>query len=190
MEEDPPSGLPLPPLTATSMLCRPWTTTPLPRRHLCGSTANGWKRWGWINRSPWMSSTNFSRLLKKRIQANVGEAIPLTAANPADLRIGLLPNFGIVQDNRIYVDDDGVVHYCVHPTGIQRIPEVHAEAFMKKSSWIIRCSPTWEQFIAKGNRVGVFSTWPIVQVGFEDVTEALNYPVLPPMTSSTNDRSL
>lgn len=130
------------------------------------------------------------KAFKEKDPGNVGEVIPLTAANPADLRIGLLPNFGIVQDNGIYVDDDGVVHYAFiqpeYKEYLKFMRKLYEEELLDNQMF----SHTWEQFIAKGNRVGVFSTWPIVQVGFEDVTEALNYPVLPPMTSSTNDQKL
>ena len=41
-----------------------------------------------------------------------GDVIPLTANSADDLRIGLPLNFGLVHDNGIYVDDDGVVRYA------------------------------------------------------------------------------
>ena len=43
--------------------------------------------------------------------------------------------------------------------------------------------------MAKGaeNKVGVFPTWPIVMVGFADVTEAAKYPLLPALTSETSN---
>ena len=51
---------------------------------------------------------------------------------------------------------------------------------------------TFEQYVAKGaeNRVGVFPTWPIVMVGFKDVTEAAKYPLLPALTSEVNDKPI
>ena len=120
---------------------------------------------------------------------NVGEVIPITANDPADLRLGLLPNFGIVQNDGIY-EDNGVVKFAwIQPEFKEYLKFMH-RLYDEKLLDNQMFSHTWEQFVAKGNRVGVLSTWPIVQVGFHDVTEALNYPVLAPMTSATNDKKL
>mgnify|MGYP001949586437 CR=1 FL=1 len=126
---------------------------------------------------------------KEKDPGNVGDVIPITANDPADLRLGLLPNFGIVQDDGIY-EDNGVVKFAwIQPEFKEYLKFMH-RLYDEKLLDNQMFSHTWEQFVAKGNRVGVLSTWPIVQVGFHDVTEALNYPVLPPMTSATNDKKL
>nr|WP_249316711.1 extracellular solute-binding protein [Bacillus sp. FJAT-50079] len=126
---------------------------------------------------------------KEEDPGNVGNVIPITANSPADLRVGLLPNFGIVQDDGIY-EDNGKVEYAwvqdEFKEYLKYLNRLYEEQLLDNEMF----SHTWEQFVAKGDRVGIFSTWPIVQVGFEDVTEALNYPVLPPMTSVTNNEKL
>ncbi|WP_062107931.1 extracellular solute-binding protein [Bacillus niameyensis] len=154
----------------------------------------------WLN-GPWLEKLgvdkpqtmdDFYQLLKRFKEedpGNVGDVIPLTANNPADLRVGLLPNFGIVQQDGIY-EDNGIVKYAwiqdEFKEYLKYLNKLYSEKLLDNEMF----GHTWEQFIAKGKRTGVFSTWPIVQVGFEDVTEALNYPVLSPMTSSTNDQKL
>ncbi len=87
-----------------------------------------------------------------------------------------------MQQDGIYVDDNGKVNlawtqpeFKEYLTFMNRLYE---EQLLDNQMF----SHTWEQFIAKGKQVGVLSTWPIVMVGFHDVTEAMNYPVLPPMT--------
>jgi putative aldouronate transport system substrate-binding protein len=130
------------------------------------------------------------KVFKEEDPGNVGTVLPLTANTPADLRLGLLPNFGIVQDNGIYVDDEGVVRYAfVQPEFKEYLKFMHRlydEQLLDNQMF----SQTWEQFVAKGKQTGVFAMWPIVQVGFADPSEAMNYPVLPPMTSSTNDQKM
>ncbi|NLM54584.1 MAG: extracellular solute-binding protein [Firmicutes bacterium] len=130
------------------------------------------------------------KAFKEKDPGGVGDVIPLTANSADDLRIGLLPNFGLVHDNGIYVDDDGVVRYAfIQPQFKEYLKFMHKlyeEQLLDNQMF----SHTWEQFIAKGKRVGVFSTWPIVQVGFENPAEAMNYPVLPPMTTSVNDEKM
>ena len=130
------------------------------------------------------------KAVKEKDPGGVGDVIPLTANSADDLRIGLLPNFGLVHDNGIYVDDDGVVRYAfIQPQFKEYLKFMHKlyeEQLLDNQMF----SHTWEQFIAKGKRVGVFSTWPIVQVGFENPAEAMNYPVLPPMTTSVNDEKM
>ncbi|MFD2044906.1 extracellular solute-binding protein [Ornithinibacillus salinisoli] len=154
----------------------------------------------WMN-GPWLEELGvdkpetmdeFYEILKRFKEedpGNVGEVIPLTANSPADLRVGLLPNFGIVQDDGIY-EEDGVVKYAwvqdEYKEYLKFLNRLYEEQLLDNEMF----SHTWEQFVAKGNRTGIFSTWPIVQVGFEDPAEALNYPVLPPMTSVTNDEKL
>jgi len=126
---------------------------------------------------------------KEEDPGGVGDVIPLTANDPADLRVGLLPNFGIVQSDGIYEENGDVAYAYIQDEFKQYLIYLHKlyeEELLDNEMF----SHTWEQFIAKGDKLGVFSTWPIVQVGFEDPTEALNYPILPPMTSVTNDELL
>ncbi|MFD1848624.1 extracellular solute-binding protein [Oceanobacillus bengalensis] len=151
----------------------------------------------WMN-GPWLEELGadrpstmdeFYELLKRFKEedpGNVGDVIPLTANTPADLRVGLLPNFGIVQDDGIY-EEDGVVEFAwvqeEFKEYLKFLNRLYDENLLDNEMF----AHTWEQFVAKGQRTGIFSTWPIVQVGFEDPSEALNYPMLPPMTSATND---
>jgi len=76
----------------------------------------------WMNK-PWMDQLGvgapttmeeFYELLKafkEKDPGNVGDVIPITANSAADLRLGLLPNFGIVQDGGIY-EEDGTVKFA------------------------------------------------------------------------------
>ncbi|HHY10732.1 MAG TPA: extracellular solute-binding protein [Firmicutes bacterium] len=129
------------------------------------------------------------KAFKEENPGNVDEVIPLTAANATELRTGLLANFGIVQDGGIY-EDDGVVKLAwIQPEYkeyLKYMNRLYEEELLDNQMF----SHTWEQFIAKGRQVGVLSTWPIVMVGFHDASEAMNYPVLPPMTSATNDKKM
>ncbi|NGP46185.1 extracellular solute-binding protein [Bacillaceae bacterium SIJ1] len=151
----------------------------------------------WMN-GPWLQAMGaekpatmeaFYELLKRIKEedpGNVGEVIPLTANTPADLRVGLLPNFGIVQNEGIYTDGDVVEYAWVQDefkAYLTYMNRLYEEELLDNEMF----SHTWEQFVAKGDRTGIFSTWPIVQVGFEDPADALNYPILPPMTSEVND---
>lgn len=154
----------------------------------------------WMNK-PWMDELGvgapetmeqFYELLKafkEKDPGNVGEVIPLTANSPADLRLGLLPNFGIVQDGGIY-EDGGTVKLAwvqeEYKAYLKFMNRLYAEQLLDNQMY----SHTWEQFVAKGPQVGILSTWPIVQLGFSDINEALKYPVLPPMTSETNHQKL
>lgn len=154
----------------------------------------------WLN-GKWLEALNadkpetmeeFYELLKQFKEENPGNVdnvIPLTANEPSDLREGLLPNFGIVQDDGIYEEDDVVKYAWVQDEFkeyLKYLNRLYEEKLLDNDMF----SHTWEQFVAKGDRTGVLSTWPIVQVGFEDPAEALNYPVLGPMTSVTNDEKL
>ncbi|WP_407271570.1 extracellular solute-binding protein [Radiobacillus sp. PE A8.2] len=129
------------------------------------------------------------KAMKEQDPGNVGDVIPLTANSPADLRLGLLPNFGIVQDDGIY-EEDGVVEYAwvqdEYKAYLKYMNRLYTEQLLDNQMF----SHNWEQFIAKGPQVGILSTWPIVQLGYADPAEGLNYPVLPPMTSETNDEKL
>lgn len=154
----------------------------------------------WMNQ-PWMEQLgmdapetmdDFYELLKafkEKDPGNVGEVIPITANSPADLRLGLLPNFGIVQDDGIY-EEDGTVKFAwvqdEYKAYLKFMHRLYAEQLLDNQMF----SHTWEQFVAKGPQVGILSTWPIVQLGFSDINEALKYPVLPPMTSETNGEKL
>lgn len=123
---------------------------------------------------------------KEEDPGNVGDVLPMTANTPADLRVGLLPNFGIVQDDGIYQEDDVVKYAYVQDEFkeyLKFLNKLYNEGLLDNGMF----SHTWEQFVAKGERTGVFTTWPIIMVGFEDPMEALNYPMLPPLTSHTND---
>lgn len=129
------------------------------------------------------------KMFKEEDPGGVGDVIPLTANEAADLRIGLLPNFGLVHDDGIY-ETDGAVDYAFIQDEFKEYLKFMNRLYEEQLLDNEMFSHTWEQFIAKGDRIGVFSTWPIVQVGFEDPAEALNYPLLPLMTSSTNDEKL
>lgn len=154
----------------------------------------------WLN-GPWLDELgadrpetmeDFYQLLKRFKEENPGNVenvIPITASSPADLREGLLSNFGIVQDDGIYADEGTVEFAWIQDefkVYLEYLNRLYDEKLLDNDLF----SHTWEQFVAKGDRTGVFSTWPIVQVGFEDPAEALNYPVLPLMTSETNDEKL
>lgn len=151
----------------------------------------------WMN-GPWLEELGMDRpstmeefyellkAFKEEDPGNVGDVIPLTANSAADLRISLLPNFGIVQDDGIY-EENGEVKYAYVQDEFKEylkfLNRLYEEQLLDNEMF----SHTWEQFVAKGERTGIFTTWPIVMVGFEDPQEALNYPMLPPMTSSVND---
>src|SRR5699024_5440045 len=49
------------------------------------------------------------KAFKEKNPGNVENVIPLTASNAGELRLGLLANFGLVQQDGIYVDDNGQV---------------------------------------------------------------------------------
>lgn len=156
----------------------------------------------WLN-GPWLDKLELDqpttteelydvlKAFKEQDPNGNGEAdeIPLTANLPADLRVGLLPDFGIVQNEGIY-ETDGKVAYAYVQDEFKEyltyLNRLYKEELLDNGMF----SHTWEQFIAKGSKVGVFSTWPIVMLGFEDATEALDYPVLPALTSPTNDEKL
>lgn len=132
---------------------------------------------------------NLLKQFKEEDPGNVGDVIPITANSPADLRLGLLPNFGIVQDDGIY-EENGTIEYAWVQDEFKEYLKYLNRLYEEKLLDNEMFSHTWEQFVAKGDQVGIFSTWPIVQVGFEDPSEAMNYPVLPPMTSATNNEKL
>lgn len=154
----------------------------------------------WMNQ-PWIDQLGkkapttmeeFYELLKafkEQDPGKVGEVIPITANSPDDLRIGLLPNFGIVQENGLY-EEDGTVKYAwvqdEYKAYLKFMNRLYSEQLLDNQMY----SHTWEQFIAKGSQVGILTTWPIVQLGFSDINEALKYPVLPPMISETNKEKL
>lgn len=130
------------------------------------------------------------KAFKEQNPGNIEEVIPLTAANAGELRLGLLANFGLVQQDGIYVDDNGKVQLAWNQPEFKEyltfMNRLYSEQLLDNQMF----SHTWEQFIAKGKQVGVLSTWPIVMVGFHDPSEAMNYPVLAPMTSKTNPNKL
>lgn len=156
----------------------------------------------WLN-GPWLdklgaeipsTTDEFYELLKQIKDTDLNgngkaDEIPLTANTPADLRVGILSNFGIVQEDGIY-EEDGKVEYAFiqdeFKAYLKYLNKLYDEKLLDNEMF----SHTWEQFVAKGERVGVYSTWPIVMVGFSDPAEALNYPILPPMTSPVNDELL
>lgn len=154
----------------------------------------------WMNK-PWMDALGIHkpetmedfyqmlRAFKEQDPGNVGDVIPLTASSADELRLGLLPNFGLVQDGGIY-EDNGTVKYAFvqeeYKAYLKFMNRLYSEQLLDNQMF----SHTWEQFVAKGPRVGILSTWPIVMLGFTDLNEALKYPVLPPMTSETNSGKL
>lgn len=154
----------------------------------------------WMNK-PWMDKIgaktpetvdDLYQLLKdfkEKDPGNVGEVIPLTANSPADLRVGLLPNFGVIQSDGIF-QKDGKVDYAFMQEGFKEYVTFMNKLYNEKLLDNDMFSHTWEQFVAKGPKVGIYSTWPIVMLGFEDPSEALKYPPLPPLTSSVNDKKL
>lgn len=151
----------------------------------------------WLN-GPWLEELDMDRPstidefydMLKAFQdedpGNVGDVIPMTVNEPSDLRVGLLPNFGIVQDDGIF-EDDGEVKFAYVQDEFREYLEFLNKLYNEKLLDNDMFSHSYEQFIAKGERTGIFSTWPIVMVGFEDDQDALKYPMLPPMTSSVND---
>ena len=151
----------------------------------------------WLN-GPWLDELGMDKpatmdefyemlkAFKEQDPGNVGDVIPLTANTAADLRIGILPNFGIVQEDGIY-QEDGEVKFAYVQDEFREYLTFLNKLYEEKLLDNDMFSHTWEQFVAKGERTGIFSTWPIVMVGFEDPRDALNYPMLPPMTSKTND---
>lgn len=154
----------------------------------------------WLN-GKWMEALgadkpetmeDFYQLLKafkEQNPGNIEEVIPLTASSASELRLGLLANFGLVQDGGIY-EDNGTVKIAwtqaEYKEYLKFMNRLYNEQLLDNQMF----SHTWEQFVAKGKQVGVLSTWPIVMVGFHDMTEAMNYPVLAPMTSATNPTKL
>lgn len=154
----------------------------------------------WMNK-PWMdelgidtpeSAEDFYNMLKafkEQDPGNVGDVIPLTANAPADLRVGILPNFGVIQTDGIF-EKDGKVGYAYLEEGYKEYLKFLNKLYEEKLLDNDMFSHTWEQFVAKGPKTGIYSTWPIVMLGFEDVTEALLYPPLPPFTTVTNDEKL
>ncbi|WP_243298874.1 extracellular solute-binding protein [Bacillus litorisediminis] len=151
----------------------------------------------WMN-SYWLNNLGLERpktteefydLLKafKKGDANQnGEAdeIPLTASSVAELRYSLLPAFGINQSDGI-MEDNGEVKYAFIQEGykeyLKYLNRLYKDGLLDQQIF----SHTWEQYVAKGaaNQAGVFPTWPIVMIGFTDVTEAAKYPLLPALTS-------
>ena len=120
----------------------------------------------------------------------VDDEIPLTASSIAELRYNILPAFGINQTNGI-TEVNGKVKYAFtqdeYKAYLQYLKRLYDEKLLDQQVF----SHTWEQYVAKGaeNKVGVFPTWPIVMVGFADVTEAAKYPLLPALTSDvSNDK--
>lgn len=115
-----------------------------------------------------------------------GEAdeVPLTASSVAELRWSLLPAFGINQTDGI-LEDNGEVKYAFIQDGykeyLKYLNRLYEDGLLDQQIF----SHTWEQYVAKGaaDQAGVFPTWPIVMVGFSDVTEAAKYPLLPALTS-------
>lgn len=154
----------------------------------------------WMNQ-PWMEKIDAKtpetvddlyKLLKdfkEKDPGDVGEVIPLTANSPADLRVGLLPNFGIIQTDGIF-QKEGKVDYAYTQEGFKEYVTFMNKLYNEKLLDNDMFSHTWEQFVAKGPKVGIYSTWPIVMLGFEDPSEALKYPPLPPLTSAVNDKKL
>lgn len=154
----------------------------------------------WMNK-PWMDELQIKvpetmedfyhmlKAFKEKDPGNVGEVIPLTANAAVDLRLGLLPNFGIVQQDGIF-ETDGAVQFAwvteEYKAYVTYMNRLYEEQLLDNQMF----SHTWEQFVAKGPQVGILATWPIVQLGFADINEALKYPVLPPMKSETNDQKL
>lgn len=119
------------------------------------------------------------------------DEIALSASSVAELRYSLLPNFGISESNGIF-ERDGTVHYAFiqeeYKEYLTFLNRLYTEKLLDPQIF----SHTWEQYVAKGaaDKVGIFPTWPIVMVGFTDVTEAANYPLLPALTSPTNKEKL
>lgn len=119
------------------------------------------------------------------------DEIPLSASSVAELRYSLLPNFGISESNGIF-ERDGTVHYAFIQEEYKEYLTFLNRLYTDKLLDPQLFSHTWEQYVAKGaeNKVGIFPTWPIVMIGFTDVTEAANYPLLPALTSPNNDQRL
>jgi len=154
----------------------------------------------WLN-GPWLEELGMDRpetidefydmliAFKEEQPGGVEDVIPITANEASDLRVGILPSFGIVQDDGIF-EEDGEVKFAYvqdeYKEYLKFLNKLYDEKLLDNELF----SQTYEQFVAKGERTGVFTTWPIVMVGFEDPQEALNYPMLPPMTSEFNDEPL
>ncbi|WP_038111760.1 extracellular solute-binding protein [Tuberibacillus calidus] len=119
------------------------------------------------------------------------DEIPISAPDLATLRNALFPDFGIVQSNGIY-EENGKIKYAFTSNNYKVLLEFLHKLYKEKLMDQQIFSHTWDQYVAKGaeKRVGVYPTWPIVMVGFKDPSEAANYPLLPPMTSSVNDKKL
>jgi putative aldouronate transport system substrate-binding protein len=119
------------------------------------------------------------------------DEIPLSASSIAELRYNILPAFGINQTAGIG-EVDGEVKYAFiqdeYKAYLQFLNRLYKEELLDPQIF----SQTWEQYVAKGaeNRVGVFPTWPIVMIGFADITEAGKYPLLPALTSPVNDEKV
>lgn len=124
-------------------------------------------------------------------QNGIDDEIPLSGSSLAELRIGLLPSFGISESDGIY-EENGVVKYAFVQDQYKAYLEFMNQLYSEKLLDQEIVSHKWDQYVAKGaqNRVGVFPTWPIVMVGFTDVTEAAKYPLLPALTSPVNDKKL
>lgn len=119
------------------------------------------------------------------------DEIPLSASSVAELRLNILPAFGINQSDGIMVEQDQVKYAFIqdgYKEYLQFLNQLYQEGLLDPQIF----SHTWEQYVAKGaeNRVGVFPTWPIVMIGFSDVTEAAKYPLLPALTSHMNDEKI
>ncbi|MFD1735442.1 extracellular solute-binding protein [Bacillus salitolerans] len=124
-------------------------------------------------------------------QNGVDDEIPLSASSIKELRFNLLPAFGINQSSGI-TEVDGEVKFAFiqdeYKAYLQFLNRLYNEKLLDQQIF----SHTWEQYVAKGaeNKVGVFPTWPIVMIGFADVTEAAKYPLLPALTSPVNDKKI
>ncbi|KAF0818620.1 ABC transporter, substrate-binding protein (cluster 1, maltose/g3p/polyamine/iron) [Bacillus sp. ZZV12-4809] len=119
------------------------------------------------------------------------DEIPLSAPTLADLRFNILPAFGVNQTDGI-TEVDGKVKYAFTQDGYKEYLKFLNRLYEEKLLDQQVFSHTWEQYVAKGaeNKVGVFPTWPIVMIGFADVTEAAKYPLLPPLTSPEFDKKV
>lgn len=119
------------------------------------------------------------------------DEIPLSASSVAELRWNLLPDFGINQTKGIMVKGDKVKYAFIqdeYKAYLEYLNKLYKEKLLDQDIF----SQSWEQYVAKGaaQRVGVFPTWPIVMVGFTDVTEAAKYPLLPALTSPVNNEKI
>ncbi|MBW8348532.1 extracellular solute-binding protein [Bacillus sp. IITD106] len=142
------------------------------------------------------TTSEFYELLKafKEKDANKNgqdDEIPLSASSVAELRYNLLPAFGINQTDGLMVDN-GKVKFAFVQDGYKEYLEYLKRLYDEKLLDPQVFSHTWEQYVAKGaeNKVGVFPTWPIVMIGFADVTEAAKYPLLPALTIPNFDKKV